>query len=291
MFTEAAGKYYGAGTELFNRVVSGVQMGNLALWEVMNTPEQLFANWASDLEIQKLPEFVQPLAAELKTSANFSKDKLKTVRGGLNQIVQEWNSQVPEMMNVNEIDSVSDFFKWGANFAAEQTFNTAILFGTGGAALPILSTISYGNKFNQLMTEVDEGLAEYSNLQILGGATVAGLSEGLTEVWSAGVAKRTLGAFKKPKIANSFKKQFASNFKPTKRYIADVGLEGGSEALNEVNNNWYDINILGKKDIHILDNVKTAFIGGGFMSGVLYKSPVVGGSILNTFQSKSFFDK
>ncbi len=60
--------------------------------------------------------------------------------------------------------------------------------------------------------------------------------------------------------------------------------EGFSESLAELGNNITDRLVMGK-DVSLLEGMDESFVSGLFMSGVVYKSPLIGKNMVKAFQS------
>ena len=60
---------------------------------------------------------------------------------------------------------------------------------------------------------------------------------------------------------------------------------GFAEGINQLGGNATDIFLLDNKDVHIWDGVPNAAASGTFMSGVIYKAPVVGALMLSQFET------
>jgi hypothetical protein len=197
-----------------------------------------------------------------------------------------------------DIDNAEDFGEWFGNLVTTQAANTAVTFGTGGASLFILGASSAGSKYHDLEEEM-KGYAElpeghpmhnfkYSKLQQYSSAILSGTFEGLTEKVTLGQAKFVKGMMSG---ATPMKRGFNNFLK--RNFMTKAGLynnfydpieEGFSESLAELGNNITDRFVLGK-DVSLLQGMDESFVSGLFMSGVVYKSPLIGKNMVKAFQS------
>ncbi|MGV6830324.1 MAG: LPD38 domain-containing protein [bacterium] len=176
--------------------------------------------------------------------------------------------------SVGEINSVEDTFEWATDLVAEQTPNTVLLATTGGAGLPILGASAAGGKLADLEEEERITGVEYTDTQKALAAGGSFVFETLSERISLGQINKAKRLFTKvgspalkDKTLNYLKREFPD-------YTKDLIQEGGSEALAQLAENISDKYLLGK-DVSITEGLTDAFVSGAFMSGVVYKFPML----------------
>ena len=137
-----------------------VQFGDAAIGlvnEVLQMPEELGLN--EDNLLGKAFTALSPGLSILSKVAqsqpyNQTKDQIRSQ-------LKDYNEQIMNGVYVEpfgEINSGSGWGRYGANMLGSQAINTAIMFGTGGAALPILTAQSMGGKANELRDQEKQSL-------------------------------------------------------------------------------------------------------------------------------------
>ena len=221
-------------------------------------------------------------------------------RADLNEMVDGYIEQTSKgIAHAQTLSDLKDGSDWGRYFSTmlgSQTINTGVMFLGGPIALPALVAQSAGMSYREIEKENEErqklGLPTYTPFQMY--TTVAGNAglEYFSERISLGIISRSKAAFNAmgPSVRQGFGQQIGSLF--TKQgatraageagfYVADTLKEGGSEGLVEFGSNWFDRYVLGKSDVNLFDGVADATFSGLTMSGVVYKAPGIGASIVN----------
>ena len=192
----------------------------------------------------------------------------------------------------------NDFEEWGEwalDFTASQGPQIALMVVAPQVSLPIMTASAFGSKFNDLEKENEAfrkaGLPEYTVAQMYGTATMSAGAEYLSEKVTLGQLKRVkLGIKATNKVKGGFGKYLKDNVfnvKSLKRGLYDPLEEGGTEVLAGIGDKWADKFILGKENVNLLEGATEAFVGGAFMSGVLFKAPSLGNAMLKPFRTTS----
>jgi len=63
---------------------------------------------------------------------------------------------IAHSQTLSDLEDGSDWGRYFSTMLGSQTFNTAVMFGTGGAALPILTAQAMGSKYGELEAENKE---------------------------------------------------------------------------------------------------------------------------------------
>jgi hypothetical protein len=199
-------------------------------------------------------------------------------------------SAVAEPISYDEIKSAKDWGNWALQFTAAQAPQIGLMVLAPGAALPLLGAASGGGKFRSIEMEMKDG-ATYSPWQMYGASIMTGAGEVLSE-------KLTLGQLKRLKVRNipvskaktSFVdglKKNVFNINKVKALAYDVNEEGVGEMFAGFSENLAEKYILGKKDVNLFDGLEEMYVGGVFMSGVLFRAPSIGNQMLAPFKTKN----
>ena len=194
-------------------------------------------------------------------------------------------------------DSLENFGEFMLDLLTEQSVNTAITVGTGGAGLLILAGGAAGNKMNEMNEEILEG-ENISPAQFYAAGLLYGAAEYVTEKVSLGQALRGLNAMGLP--VKNFTKAFdlgSSGLKggmtfgrAFKRWGKGINQEGMAELGAQLSNNLVDNYLLGK-DVSITDGLSEAYITGGLMSGLGFGAPVIATDIAKAFMNDGLMAK
>jgi len=198
-------------------------------------------------------------------------------------------SAVAEPISYDDINGAKDWANWGLQFAATQGPQIGLMVLAPQAALPLLGAASGGGKFRSMELEMKDG-ATYSPWQMYGGALMTAGGEILSE-------RLTLGQLKRLKVknipVNKVKTSFTEglkknifNFNKAKALAFDVNEEGLGEMFAGFSENLADRYILGK-DVNLYDGLEEMYVGGVFMSGVLFRAPSIGNKMLAPFKTKN----
>ena len=205
-------------------VSAGLQSG--AVWvsdaaiglvnEVLQMPEELGLN--EDNILGKAFTALSPGLSILSKVAqsqpyNQTKDQIRSQ-------LKDYSEQIMNGVYVEPFEEINSGYGWGrygANMLGSQAINTAIMFGTGGAALPILTAQSMGGKANELRDQEKQSL---NNLIEWGKNEPIKQKDESDEDFKQRVEQYALD---KPTV---------SNFTPFQRYTTVIGaglLEFGTE--------------------------------------------------------------
>jgi hypothetical protein len=228
-----------------------------------------------------------PLASiQMLNYTDDRKDVIKTVESYKEGIEQG-------MAKPQSLSDLSDGQDWGRYFATtigSQIPNTAVLIGTGGAALPIMGMTSAGGSFREMQKEMDENpLINYSPAQMYGVAALNGVAEVLSEKISLGIINRAQKAYGidtgiKKGFVDQLKSVFTKEgFKKAGLGVVDITGESISEGGVEISSNIFDRYILGK-EVDLFEGVADAMFSGLVMSGGVYKAPNLFKSVVNMVQ-------
>ena len=196
---------------------------------------------------------------------------------------------VAEPISYDEIKGAKDWGNWALQFTAAQAPQIGLMILAPQAALPLLGAASGGGKFRSMELEMKDG-AVYSPWQMYGSALMTAGGEVLSE-------KLTLGQLKRLKIKNipvnkvrtSFVdglKKNVFNFNKAKALAFDVNQEGLGEMFAGFSENLADKYVLGK-DVNLFDGLEEMYVGGVFMSGVLFRAPSIGNKMLAPFKTNN----
>jgi len=288
------------------------------------SPREMFNNVIKPLIVnnQNLPDSFQAaiLAADVMGKAIDNIDEkelgfvdktfvrmLKGDKAERDKSLQKWtesfrNSLQPPQA-FSDIDTENGFVEfaqdagnWAVDFTTTQGPQLALMVLAPQVALPILTTSAFGGKILEMETEMREGVANYTLGQIYTTALMTAGAEYFSE-------KVTLGQLKRLKIKNIPVKTAKTNFlqslkqnildpKFYKRagrrlgaYAYDINEEGFTEVLATMGENFASKYVQGKEEVGIYDNIKEAYVGGVFMSGVMFRAPAMANQILAPFKT------
>ena len=241
-----------------------------------------------------LPEKFGPAQMAINALAKASPefDKLWNDEGKFDQLYgysDYLRSAVAEPISYDEINGAKDWANWGLQFAATQGPQIALMVVAPQAALPLLGAASGGGKFRSMELEMKDG-ATYSPWQMYGSALMTAGGEVLSE-------RLTLGQLKRLKVKNipvnkvrtSFTEGLKNNifnFNKAKALAFDVNEEGLGEMFAGFSENLADRYIL-NKDVNLFEGLEEMYVGGVFMSGVLFRAPSIGNQMLAPFKTKN----
>ena len=242
--------------------------------------------------LQATPEFMGLLA--MQTGSN------RTALDVVWQANENLTASVEAPPKYSEVDSWSSAGEWAAHATLSQAVNTAIVASTGGSAMLILSGISTGGKFH----EQDEDMKRYAKLpenhkmynfkysfaEQYAVAIGSGLAEGASEYFTV----RAIGNIGKQLSGNRVAKRgfndfIKRNFLSTKglyENIYDPIEEGVTEGMSQFAGNLLDKYVSGnpeKAGMSVWEGVDESFISGTWMSGAVYKSPLIARNVSLAF--------
>jgi|TARA_R110000822_G_scaffold45471_3_gene121591 hypothetical protein len=201
-----------------------------------------------------------------------------------------------------------DLGEWAAHATASQLPNTALMYASGGASLYVMGLSAGGNKYKSMEDEMEEYANlpddhhmkdfKYSFAQMYSTAMVTGTAEALSEKITLGQLEGVVGKFGKKAAARAgfgnYLKRNLFSVKGIKNNIYDPIEEGGTEVISQMAGNLADKYLSGNPDKmynSIYDGVKESFVSGAWMSGVVYKAPLMGQALLTPFQAEGSRDE
>ena len=194
------------------------------------------------------------------------------------------------------LEFAQDAGNWAVDFTTTQGPQLALMVLAPQVALPMLSASAFGGKMLEMKEEMREGVATYNPFQMYLAAGMTAGAEYLSE-------KVTLGQLKRLKIQNIPVKTAKTNFLNSLKknvlnpnfyksagrklgaYVYDVNEEGFTEVLATMGENFASKYVQGKEDISIYDNITEAYVGGAFMSGIMFRAPAMANQILAPFKT------
>ena len=248
--------------------------------------------------------------------ANAKKNEaMDDFREASTNIKEQIRSGIAKPKQLKDLKDGDDWGRYFATLLGSQTINTAILFTTGGYALPILAAQATGGSFEQMAEderqsrinyetwlnsdedkrgEVPE-LLQYTPLQ----RYATGIGNGALEYFSEKISLGIINRAKKAAIGlPDLRKGFAKGIKDIVNRTTTKGLaknsllfaydgasESGAEAFVELGSNMFDRHILGK-DVNLFDGVPDAAFSGFIMANGVYKAPSLFNSISQLVQGK-----
>ena len=317
-FGDLIGRNYNGIAKFAGLASSGAIDMGLGIEEYANsvalnlTPAKLFENivlpaakWVGDdAQVQKAMQVNQALkmlppnpigVPGIQISAIQSKayqDYRKKAINAVDAFSEDIRENVAKPMNYSDIKSASDWGQWALDFSAQQGPQIGLMVAAPQIALPLLSMSSGGSKIRGMRKEVALGLADYSEAQIMAAGTLTGIGEYVSEKLTLGQLKRL--KIKNVKVNTAAKQGFTSRLKSTlfnpgriKATLYDVNEEGVGEMFARLTENLADKYIGGKEDVNLWDGMEEAYVGGVFMSGVLFRAPSIGSQMLAPFKTKS----
>jgi len=314
-YLDAMGRNYGWSANLAMGLASGGLKLGAGLVQAYEMVQDVPADLFSDM-VPMLPDSLKPYASSIELGlGTLGKVATGDIYGSIGQLVTgedptselvdqlwAWDASISNNMEkpseFSDIENAEDFGEWFGNLVTTQAANTAVTFGTGGASLFILGASAAGGKFH----DIEEEMRAYANLpedhpmhnfkytkaQQYSAAILSGTFEGLSEKVTLGQAK-----FVKDMMASSVPMQRGFKNFLQRNFFTKSGLynnfydpieEGFSESLAELGNNITDRFVMGK-DVSLLQGMDESFVSGLFMSGVVYKSPLIGKNLVKAFQS------
>jgi len=239
---------------------------------ILNVPEWLVVS-AESIVTGNSPE---ETATRMSGYLDFGGDVLQ-------EAGQAFRNSVAKPIDVGDIDSWDDFAYWGTDMVSNQALNTVLMVAAPAASLGIMSSSSAGGKYSDMMSSIENGEAQYTGWQMFAAPAIVGTLEYATEKVSLGQLKGIKTVFKKNNSVQKAATEYINDRILNKNYFLDTAGEGLAEGINTLGNNITDIFLLDNKNVHIWDGVPNATASGAFMSGVIYKAPVVGAKMLSPF--------
>ncbi len=237
------------------------------------------------------------LAAKFVKSQPYQETR-EEMKAQVENYVNQTMQGIAHSQTLSDLKDGSDWGRYFSTMLGSQTFNTAVMFGTGGAALPILTAQAVGSSYGEMEKEnkkrEDLGLETFSPFQMYTTAMGNGVLEYASERISLGIIGRSRAAFNAmgPSVKQGFAQQVSSLLtkkgaaraaKATGYYALDVTKEGLSEGGVELGSNLFDRIILGK-NVNLFEGVADATFSGAVMAGGVYKAPALFANISQMVQ-------
>ena len=197
---------------------------------------------------------------------------------------ESMRGKVATPLDVSEINSLSDAGSWVADLIGNQIPIIGTMVATGGSAgLGLVAASTAGQKYEDMAKEIDLSLSDYNAGQLLFApaavATAEFITERLTTIPQLRAIKKVFK--KKPEVLKASKEYIANNIlKP--KFIVDVAGESTGEGVATLTENLVDVFMLDKQK-SLWEGVPNAMVSGAFMSGVVFKAPVMAARMLSPF--------
>jgi len=210
--------------------------------------------------------------------------------GGVDDVVNYINNEMALPTTINDNKTAMDWARWGGQTAGQQIPIYAVLFGTGGAGLPLIGMSTAGSKFREMQKEIDLGTADYNIFQMYAAAHLVGASAVATEYVTQGMLKRLQFSYQNlPGFKEGFSDSMKGLLTGAGRWAKDMGEEIPSEMLDNLIGNIGDRYILGKKDVNLFDGMKETAFSTLWTAGVFIRAPHIGKQLMAPFTSKQAF--
>ena len=230
----------------------------------------------------------------------------------------ELMSGMPPSKSLGDLEDMGDWGRYTSVMLGSQLPNTAVMFGTGGFALPLLTAQAGGGAFLEMESDMknsreantawldsepedketeaykqwrqnEPAVLDYSPAQMYGVAMGKMALEYGTETLSLGLIKNAKTVFSASKIASKgFIENVAGLLTPNALkvgFYSALGIagEGLGEGTVELGGNILDRLILGK-EVDLLEGVPDAMFQGVLMAGGVYKSPALFRNVMDIVQ-------
>ena len=255
-----------------------------------------------------------------KYIVNGWKEKRKDVNAKIDAYQEQLMSDIAESMSIDDLETGADWGRYLFATTGAIAPQLAVMVGTGGYGVGIVTAQAGGNKFNQYEAEMEqskkaiaewekqkpkkqEGDSEefyqdqlrqwqeakpeeihYNALQMWGGAMTSMGAEfagsRLIALPMINRAKAYRGFGVKPGFTKEFAKKFLTS---SYGYVGDLVTEGTEEVFAEAAGNLYDRYVLGK-DVNIFDGWKDNFFSGVMMANG-FKAPGLFAPYINSTQT------
>ncbi len=109
---------------------------------------------------------ISSLAAKFVKTQPYQENR-EEMKAQVKNYVNQTMQGIAHAQTLSDLKDGSDWGRYFGTMLGSQTLNTAIMFGTGGAALPILTAQAMGSKYGELEAENKEKKEEIQILQML----------------------------------------------------------------------------------------------------------------------------
>ncbi len=288
LFANLYQRNYGFLTELGGRASA------FALdWLVNGSLEVAARFGVPDLILASNPIAPNPILAKklgIPTQGRMFTDNITSRVDGLIETINE-EMRIPKTFS--ESWANGDWRDWGsalATSAGQQIPVYAVLFGTGGAGLPLIGLATTGSKFREMQKEIDLGTADYNIFQMYATAILTGGSAVATEYVTKGMLKRLKFNYKNNfGFKEGFNETLESYITGAGRWAKDMGEEIPSEMLDQLVGNFADKYILEKEDVNLFDGLGETAFSTLWTAGVFVRAPLIGQQLMTPFRSKQSF--
>jgi len=124
------------------------------------------------------------------TGEDLSRKLTDKFTGAVDNVVNIINDEMALPTTINENKTLMDWGRWASTSFGQQLPIYAVLYGTGGAGLPIIGMATAGSKFREMQKEIDLGTADYNIFQMYAMAHLVGGSAIATEYITQGMLGR-----------------------------------------------------------------------------------------------------
>jgi hypothetical protein len=202
---------------------------------------------------------------------------------GLEKISSDLRANVAKPIEIQDIKTLGDFGYWATDLTTNQLPNIALMVVAPEIALPIMSASAAGSKYQGMMTDIELYGKKYNGWQLIAAPAIVGAAEYISESISLGQLKAVKNVFKGKNDVLKAATQYVEDNVLSYKGIKDLTGESIGEGGVTLAENIVDIYMLDDKQKHVWDGVPNAMASGLFISGVLFKSPVIGAKMLAPF--------
>ena len=185
--------------------------------------------------------------------------------------------------DITDLKDLNDWAFWASDLTFNQLPQVGLMVVAPELSLPLMGASSAGGKYRGMMEEIELYNKDYEGWQLLTVPAIVGAAEVISERITVGQLKGVKNIFTSKNGVKKAAQEYIENNILKGKYFKDVFEEGGSEVFAQLSENIADKYLLGKDDVNIWDGVTNAFASGAFMSGVMFKAPVIGAKLMNPF--------
>ena len=224
------------------------------------------------------------------TGEDLSRKLTDKFTNSVDNIVNFINNEMALPTTINENKTLMDWGRWASTSFGQQLPIYAVLYGTGGAGLPIIGMATAGSKFREMQEEINLGTADYNIFQMYGMAHLSGASAVATEYITQGMLGRLKFSYQNiPGFKEGFNNTVKGFLSSSGRWARDMGEEIPSEMLDNLIGNIGDRYILGKKDVNLFDNMAETAFSTLWTAGVAVRAPLIGQQLVAPFRSRQSY--
>ena len=286
LFNNLYGKNYGFLT----------QLGGHALSSGLDLFVNGIAEYATRMGVTDLISLGNPLigganlSRKLDGLPTFGRIATDKFTGAVDEVVDYINDEMALPTTIEKNETAMDWARWFGQSAGQQIPIYAVLFGTGGAGLPLIGAATAGSKFREMQEEINLGTADYNIFQMYTVANLTGISAAATEYVTQGMLGRLKFQYNfDPNFKMGFNESMNYFLTNAGRWARDMGEEIPSEMLDNLIGNIADRYILGKKDVNLFDGMAETAFSTLWTAGVAVRAPLIGKQLMMPFRSKQSF--